>query len=356
MKRIICFLLVIVIALGLVACGNSTNTVTESTETKAAVQKDDGVLRILLFGHSLGNDSVWMLPEVFMNEAPDMKVVIGFLYYSGCPVATHVKYAEENSPVYAYGEFDSEKDTFWRVAKGDGTFRSITRTDSLDAEIPGSGIAQTSLFALQQHDWDIIVTQGYPWEVTKVPDHGYDPDLNGNYKKLQQYMLDNDIDKETTPKFGWNMVWTFPDDDDLIRDNDRQIMTQYFGSVDKYYTKTAEIVRDEMMPEFKFDYVMPASTVYINALSGYKTTKEMYRDFAHASDFGRIMIAYLWYCSITGTDISDCKIEPVGYEYVKDEMSYMTKTDWTLTDEERQTLIEVVGNAIAEPYKITPKA
>lgn len=358
MKRFICLLLILSFALGMFACGNAgtANNATEPSETKAAVQKDDGVLKILLFGHSLGNDSIWMLPDVFTNESPDTKIVLGFLYYSGCPVAKHVQYAEEKSAVYAYCEFDSQKDTYWRVALGSGEFRSLTRGDSLDAEIPGAGIGQTSYFAMQQHDWDIILTQGYPWEVTKVPDNGYDPDLSGNYQKLQQYMLDNDIDKETTPQFGWNMVWTFPDDDDLIRERDRQIMTQYFGTVDKYYTKTAEVVRDELMPKFNFDYVLPASTAYINALSGYKTTKEMYRDFAHASDFGRLMVAYLWYCGLTGTNIADCKFAPIDYNYMKDEMLFLMKQDVAISEEDKQTIIEVVGNALAKPYEITPKA
>ena len=135
MKRIISLLLILAIAIGLVACGNTTTTTTEPSETKATVQKDDGVLKVLLFGHSLGVDSMWMLPEVFTNEAPDTKVVLGFLYYSGCPVATHVKYAKENSAVYAYAEFDSEKDTFWRVAKASGEFRALNPLlDSLDAD------------------------------------------------------------------------------------------------------------------------------------------------------------------------------------------------------------------------------
>ncbi len=351
MKRIVCFILTAALALGLLACGNTAGTV---TETKPVVQKDDGVLRVLLFGHSLGNDAMWMLPEAFTNEAPDTKVVLGFLYYSGCPLSAHVMFSLEPSPVYGYAEFDSEKDTYWRVAKSNGEFRPLAHGGTLDGSKPDSGISQTSLFALQQHDWDVVVTQGYPWEVTKMPT--YDDNLVGNFTALKQYILDNDIDKETTPKFGWNMVWTFPDDNDLIRPSDRQIMTDNFSSVEEYYTKSAEIVRDELMGAFNFDYVMPSSTAYINALSGYKTTKEMYRDYVHASEFGRAMIAYLWYCCLTGADIADCKLEPINYNYRKDDLAYKNQEDMVLTDEEKQTIIEVVGNAISKPYEITPKA
>ena len=91
MKRLIALFLAITCLLGLVACGNPAapaGTTAQPTETTAPkVEKDDGVLRVLMIGHSLGNDAMWMQPSVFMNEAPDMKVVIGFLYYTGCPLA-----------------------------------------------------------------------------------------------------------------------------------------------------------------------------------------------------------------------------------------------------------------------------
>ena len=360
MKRFFALLLAMACLLGLAACGNTaapaatTAAATEPQSTEPKVEKDDGVLRVLMIGHSLGNDAMWMQPSVFMNEAPDMKVVIGFLYYSGCQLKRHVEFAKEGKAVYGYLEFDSEKGDYWYKADAMGNMNPHQYGTSVSGENPNSGISQTSRFAIRRQDWDIVITQGYPWEVTKL--NGYDPDLIGNFNFMKQYVLDNDIDKETTPKFGWNMVWTFPDDDTLIRANDRQTMNANFAKVEDYYIKSAEIVRDELLPELKLDYVMPSSTAYINALSGYKTTGEMYRDYAHASDFGRIMIAYLWYCTLTGTDIKDCKFDPINYQYQKEEVQYLLKEDLVISEEDKAVIIEVVGNAIAKPYEITPKA
>ena len=345
MKRLISFLLIIAIALSLVACDSISALFGE---------KDDGVLRVLLFGHSLGHDAMWMLPDVFANEAPDTKVEMGVLYYSGCPLAAHVIYSYEPAPVYSYIEFNSEQDTYWRVAESSGEFRPVTRSDGLDGSNPEYGYSQTSLFALQRQDWDIVVFQGYPWEVTKTP--GYDANLIGNFNKLKQYVLDNDIDKDTTPKFAWNMVWGVPDDDYLIRGTDRTIMDTFFSSFDEYYTKAADIVKDELMPELKLDYVMPSSTAFINAMSGYKAPNEMFRDGIHATEFGRIMTSYVWYCTLTGANIADCKFEPVNYNYRLDKDAYKKQEDLALSAEDKQTIIEVVGNAISKPYEITPKA
>lgn len=360
MKRFIALLLAVVCLLSLVACGNTAEpavTTAQPTGTTAPkVEKDDGVLRVLMIGHSLGNDAMWMQPSVFMNEAPDMKVVIGFLYYSGCQLSAHVNYAKQTAAVYGYMEFDSEKGDYWWQADSMGNMNPYQYGTTVSGADPNSGRSQTSLFAIQRQDWDIVVTQGYPWEVTKVKSTSYDPNLIGNMQYIKQYVMEHDIDKETTPKFGWNMVWTFPDDDTLIRANDRQTMDANFATVEDYYIKSAEIVRDELMPEFNFVYVFPSSTAYINALSGYKTTGEMYRDYAHASDFGRVMIAYLWYCTLTGTDIADCKFAPINYQYQKDEVKYLLKEDLVISEENQAIIKEVVSNALKNPYEITPKA
>ena len=356
MKRIIAMLLACILLLGLCACGNTETPAGTTAATEPKVEKDDGVLRVLMIGHSLGNDAMWMQPAVFRNENPDMKVVIGFLYYSGCKLSAHVEFAQQTAAVYGYLEYDSEKNDYWYKADSMGNMNPHQYGSSVSGADPSSGISQTSLFAIRRQDWDVVVTQGYPWEVVKVKSTSYDPNLVDNMAYLKQYVLDNDIDKETTPKFGWNMVWTFPDDDTLIRPNDRKTMDLNFAKVEDYYTKSAQIVRDELMPEFNFAYVMPSSTAYINALSGYKTTKEMYRDYGHASDFGRTMIAYLWYCTLTGAKIEECKFAPINYQYQKDEAAYLMKQDLVITEEDKAVIIEVVGNAIAKPYEITPKA
>ena len=185
MKRIVTFILACIMLLGLVACGGNTaqpaGTTAQPTETTAPkVEKDDGVLRVLMIGHSLGNDAMWMQPSVFMNEAPDMKVVIGFLYYSGCQLKRHVDFAKGTEAVYGYMEYDSEKGDYWWQADSAGNMNAYRYGTTVSGADPNSGRSQTSQFAIQRQDWDIVVTQGYPWEGAKVKSTAYDPNLLGN--------------------------------------------------------------------------------------------------------------------------------------------------------------------------------
>lgn len=363
MKKIIALLLATVLVAGMFAgCNQNAGTDTSTTETQAAAA-DDGVLKVLLFGHSLGNDSVWMLPEVFMNEAPDAKVVIGFLYYSGCWVAQHVAYARDEMAVYGYCEFNSETDTYWQVAQTSGKFEKLGDGQSLNGSDPNNNISQTSKFAMQRHDWDIVVMQGYPWEVANISNGSNKANLLEDTQTLKDFILENDIDKTTTPQFGWNMVWSFTPDIKKMRDFDQNTLATNFPSADiitsseLHFAKMASVMKDEMMPTYNFDYLMPSAAAFYNAYSSYMEPVDLHRDYAHASDFGRAMIAYLWYCVLTDTDIKDCQLSDIGWEYLRSGGQYdlyrLQKMDAPLTESEKNVLVEAVGNALAHPYEIT---
>ncbi len=93
------------------------------------------------------------------------------------------------------------------------------------------------------------------------------------------------------------------------------------------------------------------------AIENLKTTKlqsnQLYRDYGHATDFGRLAAAYGWYCVLTGTPIEECKIPAMNYRVVLDKVCFMRQTDWEMTEEQRTLLVEAVGNAVKTPYAIT---
>ena len=53
--------------------------------------------KILIIGNSHSNDAFWQLFEVFKAQAPEQKVLIGILYYSGCQLARHVEFAQQEA-------------------------------------------------------------------------------------------------------------------------------------------------------------------------------------------------------------------------------------------------------------------
>jgi len=82
MKKYLAFLLALVLCFGLCACGGNTAAEdTQPTEPEQPKVEDDGIMKILLIGHSLGNDSSYMFPDVYRNEGNE-NLIMGVLYHS----------------------------------------------------------------------------------------------------------------------------------------------------------------------------------------------------------------------------------------------------------------------------------
>ena len=82
--------------------------------------------------------------------------------------------------------------------------------------------------------------------------------------------------------------------------------------------------------------------------------KDLYRDHIHASDYGRLIAGYTWFCMFTGKDIKDCKIGPFHYADMLDEAARLLKKPVELTQLQKDVLVESVYNAINNPFEMTP--
>ena len=103
MKRILTLALSVFMLLGaLTGCQSAAPAETTETTAPAPTQspEEQEVLKILTIGNSHSLDATRMLYEVFQKEAPEQKVVLGVLYYSGCNMAQHAKFSAEDAPVY----------------------------------------------------------------------------------------------------------------------------------------------------------------------------------------------------------------------------------------------------------------
>ena len=55
-------------------------------------------MKIFTIGNSHSYDATQLLYEVFKAQDPEQEVVIGTMYYSGCSIAKHVKFAMNDDP------------------------------------------------------------------------------------------------------------------------------------------------------------------------------------------------------------------------------------------------------------------
>jgi len=357
MKKYLALLLALALCLSLCACGpGAAGDPTETTNQKV---EDDGILKILLIGHSLGIDSSFMFPDVAKNEGME-NLVIGVLYHSGCRVAQHVSYAQTNAAQYSYTEYDISKQDQWLRADCNGNFSTFEPGGGTDKYIEDGSIAQTLQFGIQRHDWDIVILQAGSSESANYRDSWYATNgktlgLPGYVQELMDYVNSQDIEPATPFRFSWNMVWSSPKDPSVRRDHTNEmIKTAFEDSEYVYYKSMVSVLQNELLPNFDFEFVFPNGTTMQNLKSTKLASAEIYRDYGHVTDFGRLAAAYTWYCTLTGTAIEDCKIPAMNHKVLLDDVARNTGKDMVLTEEYRAMLVEAVGNASKNPYDILP--
>jgi len=286
-------------------------------------------LKILTLGHSLMVDSGHMINLVAAAEGYDQPLTIATLYESGCKLSEHVQYSSTDSPKYSL-------------------YLSSTLTpDKPPVILPN----YTMKKALEYDDWDIVIMQGGVFEVAHESSF-----TNGNIEFIKDYVRKHVKNPDFI--FAWHAPWVTPLDNDL-RDMYPYSPNSYYVNYEKYfdndrskfYTATFNCVEKYIITDPDYIYLVPSGTALENALSSYLEETDLHRDYAHATDFGRVIASYTWYCTLTGVDhLDEIKLDAIPAAFFK---STKGTEDKVLTDMEKAIILESVNNAIADPTHVT---
>lgn len=301
-----------------------------ATEPKSnEPEEEKKVLRVITIGHSLAVDCGNTLNRIFAAEGTGEydEVYIATLYYSGCPLYKHVNYLTQNAPEY-----------------------NLYISSSTTPESPPTIMDNVTMYdALRFAYWDIVIMQGGVFEI------GIDATYtDGNIQIIQNYVLDSCLNPN--PVFAWHMAWATPTDNTL-RDMYPKSPNTYYSSYEKFgssrtnfYNCIAQCVEDHILTDETFQFMIPAGTALENALSSYLEESDIHRDYAHASDYGRVIASYVWYCRIMGVDqISEVKMDTVPVQFLKKKEN----GELVLTQAQKDIIIESVNNALSNPVEMT---
>lgn len=288
-------------------------------------------MKILTIGHSLAVDSCHMLNLVFATEGLGEyeEVVIGTLYYSGCALGQHVQFMLADSPVY-------------------NLYLSSTKTPDAPPTVQ-KGV--TAKEAIVYDDWDIIIMQGKHSEL--ITGVAYS---EGRVRTIQNYV--NKLKTNPAAIFAWHMPWVTPVDNTL-RDMYPYENNPYYRMYEPYNHQRAPFFNDHVTktneyitPDETFRFLIPSGTSIENALSSYLEEKDLHRDYAHATDYGRVIAAYTWYCTLMGIEqLEDIKLDAIPIAFFRSTTD--KSQDRPITDMEKAIALEAINNALKKPFEMT---
>ena len=311
LKRLLAFLLALVLLCSLVACSREeipqeSETSADSSDTAESESESETeepspwkevpkTLKVLAIGNSFSVDAMEYLYHIAKSAGVET-VILGNLRISGCSLEMHYTNATTDAKAYTYLK---------------NTTGSWVTTESY-----------TLWDGLKDEDWDVITLQ------QSSPLSGL-PDSYGTLEGMLDYLDENKIDPNA--KVLWHMTWAYQGD------STHSGFASYGKSQAQMYSAIVQTVQDVILPTGRFDGVIPSGTAVQNARTSF-VGDNMTRDGYHmVQPFGRYLVGLTYFAAITGADVSKVTYRPSSS--ITNEMDAMAK--------------EAVQNAVLHMYEVT---
>ncbi len=329
-KRICAVVLAFLLAVSICSCNRSipavnpddiVTTTTQPTET--AKQQN-----ILIVGNSHSVDAFWLLYQAYMDQYPDTDLCVGILHYGGCSIDEHVQFATNKDEVIRYYRNDSGK---WDIQYG-----------------------VTTEYVLKDQPWNIVLMQPAKEDLS-------DPDLNRDGRHQLAAIIDQYV---TNPyKLMWHISWPSPNDEtffspDYIRQppkgyKDKLTRLYGFNPVNQF-TLMLNQTKDHILTDPLYDQAVCSGAAVMHALLVQEFEQlDLWRDYTHLSDYGRLMVGYALVAQFTGQPIKQIGIDriTVGWRHKQNK----DQGPVILTDELKDGIIKATDYALATPWEMPQK-
>lgn len=343
MKKVITLLLAVVMLLSLLAGCNqapaeTTAAPTETTEATIPTQspEEEAVFKVLMIGQSHAQDASWLVCDVLSAEMPDKEFLVADIYQP-LHLDQHIENIKSNNAVYNYYEITNGSNL--------NTYNNYTINT-----------------AVKKHQWDLIVFNEATWPQTEETSF-----IDGDFQWLTDWLRENAAWPHF--KFAYNATWAQPVSKEnyapgrqTVPEGFRDTYTQKFGGDrTKHFARICELIEKYVETDPDYDYVFHSGTAIQYASETFGVPEgdperkyELYRDYTHMSDFGRLIVAYQWYCQIFGIE----ELTEVNVNMIPQHMRTKCAQiygDLEITDVMKQAIIESVNFALENPNTAPPQ-
>lgn len=313
MKKIIAFILSLVMILSLLPACQKAPEAPETTEPAPTESPEEAAeLKIMILGSSRSVNTFQLLWNAFQDQMPEQKVTLGIMYYSGCSIHEHVDFVSRNEPAYSYYLNNNGK---WVI------------TDGVTMDV-----------GLLDQAWDVVLLQAG------------DGDLAGNMNEIGRKYLVDYVDGvlEHPHVFWWHSTWFNSADPDLYKNRvydmtpDKQI---------EQLTASNDAAKKYVLEDPMFEGRITSGTPMMYAVKELKIAdKELFRDHTHLSDFGCLLVAYAFYAQYTGKEVTQINLEKIP-SYLRHK-STQSLGDMEVTQEMKDAIIKTVKYTLENPWSV----
>ena len=302
----------------------ATSTVNTEEALYDPAAGDD--LKLLAITSSFGRNTTDLLYSIAAAEAEaagiDNTITVARLYGSGCSLQKHVNSHNSGTAIYEYSRISNETEN---TSKYFETTTPGTWSRTSDNTV-------TLVQGLQDAEWDIIFIQQGAAQA-------------GRYSEYGTYITQLiDIIRQYQPnaKIVWNMTWAyeedctaFPSDYKVNNQADQLNMYAYILNATKLYVRSRNDI----------DAIIPSGTTIQNARAFYENYELVHTDLYHLSNLGKAFAGYTLYSVLTDQELTQINLATAS--------SYDRSGTYTLTDTDKQTIIDVVNTSMRTPYSVT---
>lgn len=312
-----------------------TTTTTVKPATKPAtipakplvdVKKEE--LSVLIIGNSHSIDAFWLLYQAYMDQHPDTDLCVGILHYNGAAIDEHVAFLESGEAVIRYYKNDNGH---WKI-KYNVTAEAV----------------------LTDQPWDVIMMQPAKEDLA-------DETLNRDGR----YALAEAVDRyvKSPHEFVWHVSWPSPNDEtffspDYVRQppvgyKDKLTRLYGFNPVTQFSLMT-EMTRKWVLQDPLYSNAVCAGASVMHALLTQGMTQlDLWRDYTHLSDYGRLMVGYAITAQLTGQPIKQVGIDviPISWRHKQNK----SQGPQALTEKMKQVIVEAANYSLKDPWHIPPQ-
>lgn len=303
MKRLLYLLILFLMVFSFTSCETSNSNQPSKEEPKQEEQKEEEPkviasrksFKLLCVGNSFSDNALKYTYQI-LNAFGVQEIILGNLYIGGCDIETHVNNAATDSPSYTY-----RKNTTGEFKNSDGTKMST---------------------ALKDEKWDYITLQQSSGKSGLISTY------NAQIKALNEFVRSSQNNDQL--KVGWHMTWAYAQSSnhsDFVNYNNDQL---------EMYQQIITCVKEKILPNKLFDFIIPNGTAIQNARTSY-LGDNFTLDGYHLEDLGEFIAGLTLVLTITNCDIDDLNYDLIPQKFIP----YLNIAK------------EAVLNGLEKPFEIT---